>query len=289
MKTKKIIALALLAVSSAASADTTINSGNHYAYSANAGWIDAHADVANGAVVGQAYCVGYLWGANVGWIGLGNGPTNGWHYTNASATDWGVNHDGAGNLTGYAYGANIGWITFEQTYGQPKINLLTGDLSGYVWGANIGWISLANNQAFVQTDTLASGPDTDGDGIPDAWELAWTDSVTNLASGGADQDADGVSDVDEYAADTNPFDDTEQFKIVSLDILGTTNQVAWTSRPTRLYRVEGTNVLNASGPWPDVGGGLLGPPSSSPAIYEVTGVTATSQFYRVRAVLPLSE
>ena len=289
MKMKKIIALALLAVSSAASADTTINAVHHYAYSANAGWIDARADVANGAVVGQAYCVGYLWGANVGWIGLGNGPTNGWHYTNASATDWGVNHDGAGRLNGYAYGANIGWITFEQAYGLPRIDLQTGDFSGYAYSANIGWISLANNQAFVQTDTLAPGPDTDSDGIPDAWEYQASGNLTTLANEGADGDGDGVPDVDEYEADTNPLDDTDQFKIVSLDVLGVTNRVAWTSRPTRLYRLEGTNVLSASSPWPDVGGGLLGPPSTSITFHDATNMNATARFYRVRAVRPLSE
>ena len=289
MKMKRLITLALLMVGSSACADTTISPAHRYAYGANAGWIDARADVVNGAVVGQAYCVGYLWGANVGWIGLGNGPTNGWRYSNTSATDWGVNHDGAGNLSGYAYGANIGWINFEQTYGQPKIDQRTGDFSGYVWGANVGWISLANAQAFVRTETLAPGPDSDGDGIPDAWELAQTGSITNLAAGGADRDDDGVPDVDEYAADTNPLDDADQFKIVSLDVLGATNRVAWTSRPTRLYRLEGTNVLNGVGPWPDVGGGLLGPPSSSPAFHDVMAVTAPEQFYRVRAIRPLSE
>ena len=47
----------------------------------------------------------------------------------------------------------------------------------YAYGANIGWISLANAQAFVRTETLEPGPDSDGDGIPGAWELAWTSSV----------------------------------------------------------------------------------------------------------------
>jgi hypothetical protein len=36
----------------------------------------------------------------------------------------------------------------------------------------VGWISLSNSQACVRTDRLGAGPDTDGDGLPDAWELA---------------------------------------------------------------------------------------------------------------------
>lgn len=124
-------------------AATTIDPANPYAYGTNMGWINAEADGANGAVIGQAFCSGYMYGANVGWIHLGDGaPVNGMAYANDSATDYGVNHDGLGSLSGYAYGANIGWINFEQTHGQPQVNLETGDLSGYVptggsWGTPI--------------------------------------------------------------------------------------------------------------------------------------------------------
>ena len=38
-----------------------------------------------------------------------------------------------GHLTGYAYAANAGWIQFEQTHGQPGINLLTGQFTGYAF------------------------------------------------------------------------------------------------------------------------------------------------------------
>lgn len=279
--------LAGLALSTVQGA-TNIDPAHPYAYGANAGWVNFRGDTANGAVIGQLYCTGYVWSANCGWIGLGNGPINGWHYSNASAGDWGVNHDGAGNLSGYAYGANIGWVTFEQTYGQPRIDLLTGNLSGFAWGANIGWISLANSGAFVRTEALAPGPDIDHDGIPDAWEMAHAGDLVTLGGGGDDWDLDGSPDVDEYGADTNPLDDAEQLKIVSLDVLGTTNRVAWTSRPTRLYQLEGVGALDG-GLWADVGGGLLVPPPGSTATNDVEGVIAPSQFYRVRAIRPLSE
>lgn len=122
-------------------------------------------DGTNGAAVGQYYCTGYAWSANCGWFGLGDGPTNGWQYGNADVTDRGVNHDGAGNLIGFAYGANVGWIAFEQTYGKPKVDLVTGNLSGYAWGANVGWISLNTSQSFVRTDTLDTGLDSDVGGL----------------------------------------------------------------------------------------------------------------------------
>ena len=140
---------------SCAGAASTIDAINSYAYGANFGWMDCVADTNNGAVIGDFTCSGYIYSANVGWIYLGSGsPANGIQYQNNSASNFGVNNDGFGNLNGYAWGANIGWITFEQTYGNPKVNMLTGQLSGYAWSANCGWISLSNAVAFVQTDSL---------------------------------------------------------------------------------------------------------------------------------------
>ena len=152
-----LAALLLLGVSSLLHAATTINSANHYAYGANLGWLDWRGDTANGAVIGDYVCSGSIYSANTGWINLGGGsPTNGIRYLNLSASDFGVNHDGAGNLRGYAYGANIGWVNFENT-GAPKVDLVSDNLSGYVWSANCGWISLSNAVAYVQTDSTQLG------------------------------------------------------------------------------------------------------------------------------------
>src|SRR5690349_12388726 len=163
-----LISFGLAAESQAAS---TINAANKYAYGANVGWMDFRGDTNNGAVMGEYVCSGNIYAANVGWINLGSGtPVNHIQYQNNAANDYGVNHDGLGNLRGYAYGANIGWINFENT-GAPKVDLNSGRLTGSVWSANCGWISLSNAVAYVQTDVIAPGTDSNGDGIPDAWEL----------------------------------------------------------------------------------------------------------------------
>jgi hypothetical protein len=134
--------------------NSTINGTNHYAYGANLGWVDWRGDTTHGAVIRTNVCSGYIYSANFGWISLGNGlPTNGVHYQNLSASDFGVNVDSAGNLNGYAYGANIGWINFTNI-GTPKVDLASGNLSGYVWSANCGWISLSNTVAYVQAAAL---------------------------------------------------------------------------------------------------------------------------------------
>ena len=158
MKTTTLL-LALASLLNTASAATTINSANKFAYGANIGWMDWRGDVASGAVIGEFVCSGFIYSANVGWIHLGDGtPGNGIRYQNLSAGDFGVNHDGAGTLSGFAYGANIGWIHFTNSYAGggsfdgPQVDLRTGKLSGFVWSANCGWISLRDAFAFVQTD-----------------------------------------------------------------------------------------------------------------------------------------
>ena len=236
---------------------------------------------------GRGRLRGYAYGANIGWIDLGDGsPDNGMNYGNTSATDYGINHDGEGVLSGYAYGANIGWLCFEQTYGRPRVDLRSGNLDGYVWSANTGWISLSNAQAVVRTETLDSGPDVDDDTIPDAWEYGHTNSLAVLTNGLHDADGDGASDVAEYEADTDPFDAEDALRIISLSADGSTNHLAWTARPTRLYRIVATNRLTgAAGDWADAGPGLLGPLVSGTATQALDAVHAV-EFYGVQAFIP---
>ena len=266
---------------------TSINIDNHFAYGANIGWLDARGDVANGAVIGLFYSTGYLYGANVGWISLGSGtPANGHTYANNSASDWGVNHVGHGHLRGFAYGANIGWLNFE-TNGNPRVDLLTGNLDGYVWGANVGWISLSNAQAFVQTDFLDLGPDTDGDGIPDAWEMKQVGNLDDLGPYPDDFDGDGYPDLFEYYADTNPAKDDSYLRITDLDRSNPTNLVTWTVEPTRVYRLEVAESITNGTVWVDSGYDIIAPDASPTLTRDVVETNAPHQFFRAIAIVPL--
>lgn len=282
------LALALglsLAPSGLIRAATTIDPANPYAYAANAGWIHCRGDTNNGAVIGEYVCSGYLWAANLGWIHLGSGnPANGIQYQNNSSADYGVNHDGLGNLRGYAWGANIGWISFENT-GAPKVDLWTGRLSGYVWSANCGWISLSNAIAQVRTLAIRPGADSDGDGIPDAWELSYTNNLSAF-SASSDSDGDGVSDLGEYVAGTHPLDAADFLRITSFvrGLLGdpTRLDMQWSSKPSRFYAIQRSLKL-ASDPFTDM------------AVFPWPGINnaawldaATNAFYRVRAFRPLT-
>lgn len=76
---------------------------------------------------------------------------------------------------------------------------------------------------------LAAGyplPDTDGDGIPDAWEK-WTHTDPYHADSGADPDADGLTNLEEFEAQTDPLcGDTDG------DGLGDADEIAGLSAQT---------------------------------------------------------
>ena len=284
MKRQMVIPIILITAFSCMAASTTIDPNNKYAYGANIGWMNAEGDLANGAVIGQAFCSGYIYGANVGWINMGDGvPDDNMAYGNDSATDFGINHDGAGNLSGFAYGANIGWINFENSYGQPKVNLETGELSGYVWSANAGWIHLAG----VETLILDSGPDSDSDSIPDAWEFAHTNVLYVLTNDGVDSDGDGATDTSEYGADTDPFDDMDYLRITAFDKQADTGLVTWACVPTRLYTLQYADILTNGVLWTATGAGFV-PPTGPESSEQVDGVTDVKRFYRISARPPLS-
>jgi len=283
----RILTLLLGGLSFAGLAATTVNSVNRYAYGANLGWTDWHGDTVNGAVIGDYVCSGYIYAANVGWIHLGNGvPANGIQYQNNSASDYGVNHDGLGNLRGQAYGANIGWVNFESS-GVPKVSLVTGRLGGFIYSANCGWISLSNAFAQVQTDALATGPDTDHDGIVDAWELNYTNTLTAFTAF-SDTDGDGVSDRNEYFADTHPKDAADRLVITDyVTALGGAGvALTWKSSLTRAYYIQQTLDLTAP-LWFDCGLGLI-TPDGFYTTRAFADTNAPMRYYRVRAVRPLS-
>ena len=275
-----------LHVSASLRAATTIDPVNRYAWGANIGWMDWVANTNTGAVIGDYVCSGYVYSGNVGWINLGSGsPTNGIQYQNLSTNDFGVNNDGLGDLTGYAWGANIGWITFEQTYGKPKVNLVTGALSGYIWSANCGWISLNNSEAYVQSDTLYPGP-LAPDGLPIPWLLTYF-GTTNV-NANADPTGKGNTIGQDYVAGTNPNNPNSILKITaeSFGLGGTNANLTWESVPTRLYYIlENTNAGTAT--WKYSSLGTISPSAGATTSAGFNDTKAPTRVYRVQAAIPL--
>jgi hypothetical protein len=122
---------------------SNIDPVDKWAWSTNAGWINFNPACTGceGVTVYADHLEGYAWGENIGWIRLGTHIGGGAHtYSNASATDYGVNRNPDGTLSGYAWGTNVGWIHFAPTHGGVSIDPANGSFDGYAWAENLGWI-----------------------------------------------------------------------------------------------------------------------------------------------------
>ncbi len=261
-----------------------------FAYGANIGWVNVQPQRANHIYVdaGESFFSGYIYGANVGWISLGDGtPDNGFSYSNTAAGDFGVNHDGTGNLSGYAYGTNIGWINFGWAGlgdpNRPHFDLDDGEFHGFAYSANCGWVNLGAGRLYVQAILRT---DSDGDGIDDAWEMQWFGTLTT-AGLGTDHDGDGQSDASEHVADTDPTNRADFLKIVSHTYAGGQTQVTlqFTSQPSRRYRLHHSTDLVT---WNDSGLGEFNPDTGATTtkVFSYTG--NARHFFRAVAVLPLT-
>jgi len=94
--------------------------------------------------------------------------------------------------------------------------------------------------------------DSDGDGIPDWWELWHNLNPNNPTDAALDSDGDGVSNLNEYLAGTDPRDAADYFHIASITA-GANCIMSFQSALNRLYTLESRTNL-AVGSWTVVSG-----------------------------------
>jgi 1,4-alpha-glucan branching enzyme len=102
---------------------------------------------------------------------------------------------------------------------------------------------------FVASDGLTSSlpatirvavqapPDSDGDGMPDAWEqTCFTNPAATLPDD--DNDHDGMSNLDEYRVNTNPNDSNSLLRLADMAVAGGGYTLRWSSMGGTRYGVE---------------------------------------------------
>ena len=292
MRTAVTIVAAACMISAAipVRAGQNVDPDHSTSWAPNLGWVHWRPAPEVGASIGRYFCSGYLYAQNAGWIHLGNGlPADGRAYLNNNASDYGINVDPFGNLRGLAYAPNIGWITFEDT-GAARLDFVTGELSGHAYAANTGWITLAGTTGPVRILQFSPSPDVDQDGLPDPWELSYTDNLAEL-SGASDTDHDSASDYAEFQAGTNPFDSTDRLIIVRIELLPGSGsaELTWTRRPDRVYRIERSQSLGASGDWREIDATSNPDDDLSASASIPTDPESARQYYRIAAIPLLAE
>ena len=97
---------------------------------------------------------------------------------------------------------------------------------------------------------LTLGVDSNGDGLPDAWQYAVIRAIgkpgLTLAdiSPGGDADGDGMTNLQEFLAGTYAFDPKDGFTVALKSIEGTSANLEFTVINRRSYTVEGSNDLH---------------------------------------------
>ena len=105
---------------------------------------------------------------------------------------------------------------------------------------------MLTNVAFtVVGSSSTGGVDTDGDGIPDAWENVF-DLNPLVPSAGLDSDHDGFTDLQEYLAGTDPRDRKSGLRIESVRSSADGAKIAFLAIAGRSYRLDYRDSLTGS-------------------------------------------
>ena len=152
-------------------------------------------------------------------------------------------------------GTGCAWTATSETLWLGIVSGVAGKGPGTVWysvaqntnaAARTGTLRIAGKTVTVIQD--GAPPDTNGDGLPDSWQMLYFNSANSTnAPPGADPDGDGASNLEEYLAATDPMNGNSVLRITAFTPSSLTQTYALTF-PTLLrhyYQVQrSTNLVS---------------------------------------------
>jgi hypothetical protein len=147
----------------------------------------------------------------------------------------------------------------------------------------LGPAGLSDTKSFNITVTGGGIVDSDGDGIPDDWEIAHGLNPNSADDAALDSDGDGFTNLQEYIAGTDPTDANSFFRADEVKAGDATVGLKFRSVEGRVYGVERRDSLE-SGSWSTLATGIPG----TGEIIEVTDPNPApdARFYRLTVALP---
>ncbi len=122
------------------------------------------------------------------------------------------------------------------------------------------------------------GPDTDGDGMDDDWEMAYFGTLARDGSG--DFDGDGRTDLQEFQAGTDPTNSGSILRALTVAPQGGgATKVLWSAVPGKRYQVQFKDDLAGSG-WNTLPGATLANGTTASLLDDSAG-QHPRRFYRV--------
>ncbi len=132
---------------------------------------------------------------------------------------------------------------------------------------------------------LAADPDRDGDGLPNAWELAHNlnpDSAIGDDGAGGNPDNDRADNLHEFLAGTNPRDAGSVFEMWLSPVGASALEIRWRTEPGLRYQLE--SATNGSVGFAPLGGLYFPRPGTGSEDAYTNETTAGSQLFRLRQV-----